>query len=148
MPLVDTINDQLKVAMKAQDKPRLLALRGIRAAFILAMKETGASTLSDEACITALRGLAKQRQDSISEYGKAGREDLADLERAELAVIDEFLPALADQATTRAWVQAAIAATGARSMADVGKVMGALMAAHKADLDGRLANQLVREALS
>lgn len=148
MPLVDTINDQLKTAMRAQDKPRLVALRNIRAAFILGMKEDGADTLADEKATALLRSLAKQRQDSITEYEKARREDLAAAERAELAVIEEFLPRLADEATTRAWVEQAIASTGATSRADMGRVMGALMSAHKAELDGKLANRLVAERLA
>ncbi len=148
MPLVDQINDQLKTAMKAQDKLRLTALRSIRAAFINGMKETGADSLSDEAALELLRRLGKQRQDSITEYGKAGRQDLVDQEQAELAIIEEFLPKLADEATTRAWVAEAVAKAGAKGPADMGKVMGLLMAGHKAELDGKLANRLVREALA
>lgn len=147
MALVETINDQLKSAMKAQDKARTLALRNIRAAFIVGMKETGADTLSDEAAIEQLRRLAKQRQDSIMEYGKANRADLVAQEQAELAVIEEFLPRLADAETTRAWVVEAIARAGARGPGDMGRVMGQLMAAHKAELDGKLAQALVREEL-
>lgn len=147
MSLVDEISNQMKTAMKAKDKDRLGALRGIRAAVIEAMKTDGSETLSDEATLAVIRRLGKQRQDSIAEYEKAGRSDLADVERAELAVIEEFLPKLADEATTRAWVQEAIAATGATAMGDMGRVMGALMAAHKAELDGKLANKLVRELL-
>jgi len=148
MPLVDQINEQLKTAMRAKDKERLTALRGIRAAFINAMKEDGSDTLADDKAIENLRRLAKQRVDSMTEYGKAGREDLVAIERGELAVIEEFLPKLADEATTRAWVQAAIAATGAAAMSDMGKVMARLMAEHKAELDGKLANRLVRELIA
>ena len=147
MPLVDEITTQMKAAMKAKDKPRLGALRGIRAAFINGMKEHGSDTLSDDKALALLRRLAKQRNDSINEYTKAGREDLAEVERVELAVIEEFLPSLADEATTKAWVDEAIAATGATSMSDMGKVMGKLMGAHKAELDGGLANRLVKAAL-
>lgn len=148
MPIVDTVSSQMKDAMKAKDKERLTALRGIRAALIEAMKADGSETLSDDAAVEIMRRLAKQRKDSISEYDKAGRDDLADAERAELAVIEEYLPKLADEATTRAWVAEAIAATGASSMADMGKVMGKLMGAHKGELDGGLANRIVKEKLS
>jgi uncharacterized protein YqeY len=68
-------------------------------------------------------------------------------ERAEKAVIESFLPRLADEATTRAWVSAAIAETGAVSARDLGKVMGALMKAHKADVDGNLARRVAQELL-
>ena len=78
---------------------------------------------------------------------KAGRSDRADAERAERAVIESFLPKLADEATTRAWVDAAIAESGATSAKDLGKVMGALMKAHKADVDGNLARRLAAERL-
>lgn len=148
MPLVDQINDHLKAAMKAQDKGRLTALRSIRAAFINGMKETGADSLSDETAVELLRRLAKQRQDSITEYQKARRQDLVDQEQAELTVIEEYLPKLADEETTRAWVADAVARSGAKGPADMGKVMGLLMAGHKGELDGKLANRLVREALA
>lgn len=147
MSLVDEISSQMKTAMKAKDKDRLRALRGIRAALIEAMKADGADTLPDDSAVAVMRRLAKQRQDAIGEYDKAGREDLAAGERSELAVIEEFLPKLADEATTRAWVDEAIARTGASSMSDMGRVMGALMGAHKDQLDGKLASRLVREAL-
>lgn len=148
LAIIDDVSDQLKEAMKARDKVRTTALRGIRAGLIEAMKADGSSTVSDEAAIALLRRLAKQRLESIEAFDQGGRAELADQERAELAVIDSFLPQLADAATTRGWVEAAIAATGASSMKDMGKVMGALMGAHKDRLDGKLANQLVRELLS
>lgn len=148
MPIVDQIPAQLKASMRARDTARTGALRNIKAAFLAELKADGApETLDDEAAIAVLRTLAKQRAESIEAYEAGGREELAEAERAELAVIEEFLPKLADEATTRAWVQEAIAATGAESMRDMGKVMGKLMAAHKAELDGKLANQIVRELL-
>ena len=147
MSLVDEISTQMKTAMKAKDKDRLRALRGIRAALIEAMKADGSDSLSDDASIAVMRRLAKQRVDAITEYAKAGRDDLAEIEKVELLVIEEFLPKLADEDTTRTWVQEAIAKTGASAMSDMGRVMGALMGAHKGDIDGKLANKLVREAL-
>ena len=68
-------------------------------------------------------------------------------ERAELAVIDEFLPSLADEATTRSWVEQAIAASGAAKAGDLGRVMGALMKAHKGEVDGNLARRIAAESL-
>lgn len=147
MPILEAVSEALKSSMKARDAARTSALRNIRAAFIAAMKEDGSQTLSDERCQAALRTLAKQRKESLEVYGKAGRADLADAEAAELAVIEEYLPKVADEATTRAWVADAIAATGASGRGDVGKVMGVLMRDHKAELDGKLAKQLVAEAL-
>jgi uncharacterized protein YqeY len=147
MPILDTVGDQLKAAMRAQDKPRLAALRNIRAAFLTAMKEDGSESLSDEVCIAVLRRLAKQRQESVEAFESGGRPEMAAAERAELALIESFLPRLADEATTRGWVREAISATGASSPKELGKVMGALMKAHKDDLDGNLARRLVAELL-
>lgn len=148
MSIVDLVSEQLKAAMKAKDKPRLLALRGIRAALLHEMKSDGSDTLSDDAAIATLRRLAKQRQDAIDAYSEAGRDDMAADEQAELLVIEAFLPKLADEATTQAWVDQAIEATGASSAKDMGRVMGQLMRDHKNDIDGKLAQQLVKQALS
>jgi hypothetical protein len=147
MPILETVNDQLKQAMRAQDKPRLSALRNIRAAFVHAMKEDGAQTLSDEACVAVLRRLAKQRIESIEAFEAGGRPEKAAAERAELALIEGFLPRLADEPTTRGWVRDAIAATGAGSPRDLGRVMGAVMKAHKDQVDGNLARRLAAELL-
>ncbi len=148
MGIFEQVSQQMKEAMRAKDKERLAGLRGIRAAFIEAMKEDGADDIADEAAITILRRLAKQRRESITAYEEGGRDDLVAEEKAELAVIESFLPSLADEATTRAWVEEAIAKTGASAPGDVGKVMGALMGAHRGELDGGLANRIVRELLS
>jgi uncharacterized protein YqeY len=135
------------VALKAKDAPRVTALRNIRAAFLLEQKKDNAKTLSDETCIALLRKLEKQRHESIEAFEKAGRPERVAEERAELAVIGEFLPRLADEATTRAWVEQAIAASGAAKPADLGRVMGALMKAHKGEVDGNLARALATRLL-
>jgi hypothetical protein len=137
----------MKDAQKARDAARLAALRNIRAAFLHEMKKDGAQTLDDGVAQGVLRRLAKQREESIEAFEKAGRSDRVEAERAEKTVIESFLPRLADEATTRAWVSAAIAETGAASARDLGKVMGALMKAHKADVDGNLARRVAQELL-
>ena len=147
MGLVEQVSEQMKDAQKSRDAARLAALRNIRAAFLHEMKKDGAETLDDGVAQGVLRRLAKQREESIEAFEKAGRGDRALAERAEKAVIESFLPRLADEATTRAWVQSAIAETGAASARDLGKVMGALMKAHKADVDGNLARRLAQELL-
>jgi len=147
MSIFDQVSEQLKDAMRAKDKDRLNGLRGIRAAFIEAIKVDGSTTLGDDKAIEILRRLAKQRRESVEAYTAGGRDDLVAEETKELAVIETFLPKVADEATTRGWVQAAIAETGATSAKEMGKVMGALMAAHKAELDGKIAQKLVRELL-
>ena len=147
MGLVESATAQLKDAMKAKDAARLAALRNIRAAFLTEMKKDGSETLDDAVAIAVLRRLAKQRQESIDAFTQAQRPERVAEERAELGVIEEFLPRLADEATTRAWVEAAIAASGAQSAKELGKVMGALMKAHKGEVDGNLARKLASERL-
>jgi uncharacterized protein YqeY len=148
MGIEQSVNERLAEAMKAREAERVAALRGIRAAFLNEMKKDNAKTLSDEVSIEVLRRLAKQRRESIEAFAAAGRSDRADAERAELAVIEEFLPRLADEETTRAWVREAIAATGAGAPGDVGKVMAAVMKAHKGAVDGQLARRLAQELLA
>jgi uncharacterized protein YqeY len=147
MGLVEQVAEEMKQAQKAKDAARLAALRNIRAAFLLEMKKDGSDTLDDAVGIAVLRRLAKQREESIEAFSKAGRQDRVDAERAEKALIERFLPGLADEATTRAWVQAAIAETGAASAKDMGRVMGAVMKAHKADVDGNLVRRIATELL-
>ena len=147
MAIYDDVSSQMKDAMRAKDRARLTALRNIRAAFIAAIKEDGSDSIGDDRAQAILRTLAKQRRDSLETYTAAGRQDLADVEAAELAVIETFLPQLADEAQTRAWVAEAVAAAGATSMRDMGKVMGALMKARRGQVDGGLARKLVQEAL-
>jgi uncharacterized protein len=148
MPIFDEVRKQMTDAMRAKDAPRLAVLRGMRAAFQTEMKREGAETLSDDACVTVLRRLAKQRKESIDAFEKASRTDRAAEERAELEMIETFLPSLADESQTRSWVEAAIAETGASATGDVGRVMGAVMKAHKGDVDGLLAKKLAAELLS
>lgn len=148
MPIVDDVTSQMKAAMKAKDQPRLAALRSMRAAFLNEMKKDGADSISDEACLTILRKLEKQRKESIEAFEGAGRDEMAANERAELEVIAAFLPSLADADQTRAWVEAAIAESGAASPKEMGKVMGVLMKAHKGEMDGTLARNIAQELLS
>jgi uncharacterized protein YqeY len=148
MALVDDVSRQMKDALRAKETARLGALRNIRAAFLTEMKKDGAESLSDETAISVLRRLEKQRKESIEAFENGGRADRAEEERSELGVIQTFLPSLADEATTRAWVASAIAESGADKPGDVGRVMGAVMKAHKGDVDGNLARKLAQELLS
>ena len=147
MGILETVTARMKDALKAKDTARLSALRNIRAAFLNEMKKDNSTEVPDDACVGILRRLEKQRLESIEAFEKAGRTEQAAAEHADLAVIREYLPSLADEATTRKWVQDAIAASGAKSAADLGKVMGALMKAHKGEIDGDLARRLVQERL-
>ena len=148
MSIEQQVMTDMKAAMRAKEADALRALRNLRAAFISKRKEDGAESLSDEVAMAILRKTAKQLNESITAYDKGGRDDLAASERAELVVVERYLPQLADEATTAKWVDEAIASTGASSPSDMGKVMGALMKAHKGEMDGGLANKLVRAKLA
>jgi uncharacterized protein YqeY len=148
MAIFDAVSEQIKDALKAKQETRLAALRSIRAAFLNECKKDNSTTLADDVAIALLRKLEKQRQESIDAFTSAGRSDRADAERAELAVIQGFLPQLADAATTRRWVEEAIAASGAANAKEIGKVMGAVMKAHKGEVNGDLARQIASELLS
>jgi uncharacterized protein YqeY len=147
MAIVDDVSREMTSALRSKSSERLAALRNIRAALLVEMKKDNSKTLADEVSVNVLRRLEKQRRESIEAFEQAGRADRAAAERAELAVVQEFLPKLADEARTRAWVEEAIAATGASKPGDVGKVMGALMKAHKGDVDGNLARRIASERL-
>jgi uncharacterized protein YqeY len=133
--LKDRINDEVKAAMRAQDKRRLGVLRLITAA--IKQKEVDERiTLDDAQVMTTLEKMIKQRRDSIQQYQAGNRPDLAEQESFEIGIIQTFLPAQLSEAEIDAAVAVAIAATGAASAKDMGKVMGALKSqlAGKADM--------------
>jgi hypothetical protein len=141
------VNAQVKDAMKAKEVAKLTALRNIKAALLLAMKEeAGAEDLSDAKAQPILRKLAKMRRESMDMFAQApgGGADRIAEEAFELEIIEGFLPQLADEATTRTWIAEVRAAS---PDADMGRVMGALMKAHRADLDGKLAQKLLKELM-
>ncbi len=146
MAIQDDIKTRLTEAMKARDVARTSALRMIRAALIEEEK-AGRGEVGDERTIEVLRRLRKQREEAAVLYDQARRADLAEAERGEIAVIDEFLPRVADEATTLAWVREAIASTGAREVREVGRVMGALMKAHRGAVDPALGRTLAEREL-
>ncbi|MEE9280583.1 MAG: GatB/YqeY domain-containing protein [Myxococcota bacterium] len=148
MSIFDDVTTGMKQAMRAREKERLSALRGIRAAFLMRTKEDNSQSLTDEQCVPLLRRLEKQRHESIEAFDGAGRTRQADAERAELEVIRSFLPSLADEAATRAWVEEALAAVGAAGPGDLGRVMGSLMKGHRGEVDGGLARQIAQQLLA
>ncbi len=147
MSIAESVMTQLTESMRARDVPRLSALRLIRAALIEESKKTG-DEVDDAQAVAVLRRLRKQRDESALAYTQAGREDLAALELAEAVVIDSFLPHLADEPTTLGWVHEAIAASGASSPRELGRAMGALMKAHRGELDATLARTLLERELT
>lgn len=147
MSIYDHVNSELNAAMKIRDRDRVNALRGIRAAFIEEMKKDNSSSVDDDKAVSILRRLARQRGESIEAFETGGRPELAAIEKAELAIIETFLPKLADEVTTRAWVQEAIAETGAAGPGDMGRVMGHLMKNHQGEVDGKVAKGIASELL-
>ena len=151
MNLAQRVQDELKQSMLAKNEARTSPLRMIRAELLKKEKEKVGTVLDDETVLAVLQGMVKQRRDSIEQYRAGGREDLAAREESEIAVIAEFLPAALTDEELRAEVDKAVVATGAATMKDMGKVMGALMKAVKATgkaADGQRLNALVKERLS
>ncbi|WP_149196390.1 GatB/YqeY domain-containing protein [Luteimonas suaedae] len=125
MTLKQTLTDDMKAAMKSGDKASLGVIRLINAA--IKQKEVDERVeLDDAAVIAVMDKMVKQRRDSVAQYEAADREDLAAVERAEIAVIERYLPAKLDEAAILAAIDAAIAETGATGPADMGRLMGAL----------------------
>ncbi len=123
MTLKDRIQSDTKSAMKAGDKDRLKVLRMLLAA-IKQIEIDERRELDDAGVLAVLTKMVKQRRDSISQFEDGGREDLAAIERAEIAVLEDYLPAPLSDAELDALIEAAIEETGAEGMRDMGKVMG------------------------
>ena len=147
MAIVDEVTQHMKAAMRAKDKDRLQAIRMIRAR-IIEISKSGNADLGDQAIVGELRSMVKQRRDAAKTYVDGGRQDLADIELNEIAVIEEFLPKLASAAQTQTWVDEAVASSGASTPRDMGRAMGALMKAHKGEIDGGMASTMIQKALS
>src|SRR5262245_6451446 len=148
MSLTKQIVADLTTAMKAQDAGRTSTLRMVKAAMMNRQIEKG-SELDDEEMQKLLRSLVKQRRDSIEQYEKAGRQELVDKEKAEIDVIETYLPQAASQEEIEQAVTAAIAETGATSMRDMGKVMKATQTALASkNADGKVVSEVVKARLS
>lgn len=147
MTLTETVNEQIKTAMKSGDKLRLETLRSLRAG-ILEFEKSGvdrAMTPEDEFKI--LNSAAKKRKDAIEQYDAVGRADAAQQERAELAIIMEFLPAQMTEEEIRAAVAEIAAQIGAAQQSDFGKLMGAATKALKSKADGSMIQQVAKSLL-
>ena len=148
MSLSKQIVADLTTAMKAQDANRTSTLRMVKAAMMNRQIEKG-SELDDDDMQKLLRSLVKQRRDSVEQYEKAGRQELVDKEKAEIEVIETYLPQAASQEEIEQAVMAAISETGASSMKDMGKVMKAAQAALAGkNADGRAVSETVKARLS
>ena len=147
MSLINRIQEDVKTAMRSKDKERLQTLRLITAA--IKQKEVDERIeLDDAGLLAVLEKMLKQRKDSIEQFDKAGRDDLSAKEKAEVVIIQEYMPEQMSEAEIVAIVDAAVASTGAESMKDMGKVMGQVkpQVAGKADMG--LVSKLVKAKLS
>ena len=147
MSLKQQIISDLTASMKAQDAQRTSTLRMVKAAFMNREIEKGGE-LDDEEMSKLLRTLVKQRRDSVEQYEKGGRPELAAKEKSEIEVIETYLPQAASREEIEAAVAAAIAETGATSMKDMGKVMKSVQAALSGkNADGRTVSETVKAKL-
>jgi uncharacterized protein YqeY len=144
--LTERIRGELTESMKARDAARTSTLRMLQAAFKNEQIEKG-HELSDEEAEAVIRRAVKQRQDSIEQYAKGGRQDLVDKETAELAMLQRYLPQQLGDAETEKLVQDVIQVVGAESKADVGRVMKEIMATHKGRVDGKKVQQILGRLL-
>ena len=149
------IRDQIKAAltsaMKAGDKPRVGALRLVQSALKnrdIELRGAAGTAGDDDAVVTeVLQKMVKQRRESIDMYRKGGRDELAEAEAAEVAVIEEFLPRQMSDEEIAAAIDAVVAETGASSVKDMGKVMAAMKERHAGKLDMGKAGQMVKARL-
>ena len=142
------INQLIKEAMLAKDSVRLSSLRAIKSAFLVAQTEKGAGELDDAAKQKIIQKQVKQRKDVAAIYLEQNRQDLADDELAQVAILEEFLPEQLSEDKIREVVTAVIAQVGASSMADMGKVMGSANQQLAGKADGKLIAQIVKSLLS
>jgi uncharacterized protein YqeY len=148
MSLKEKIISNLTASMKAQDAARTSTLRMVKAALMNREIEKGGE-LDDEEMAKLLRSMVKQRKDSVEQYEKGARQDLADKEKAEIEVIESYLPQAASREEIEAAVSLAITETGAGSMKDMGSVMKATQAALAGkNADGRAISDIVKAKLS
>jgi uncharacterized protein YqeY len=150
MSLSETISNDLKVAMKARDEVRLRTVRSIRAEILKKEKE-GKGAPSDEQILQMITRLVNQRKESITMFEKGGRADLVESEAAELKILEQYLPESLSAEEIEVIVNQVLSETGATTVKDMGKAMGAVMQRLKQTgklFDGGLVNQLVKTRLS
>lgn len=150
MNLADKLSQDYIAAYKTHDTAKLDVLRLLKTAItnrLVELKQSGGK-LDDNEIMSLVFKQAKQRKDSIEQYGAAGRKDLADKETAELHILEEYLPKQLTGAEMQAAVMEAIKETGAACPQEMGKVMGAIMAKYKGRVDGKAVSALIRQMLA
>lgn len=150
MSIYEQLLSDLKQAMLSRDETKTRVLRSLKAALLekeVSLRTGGQASLTDEQVLDVLVKATKQRNDSIEQFEKAGRSDLASVEKDELAIIETYLPKKLSEEEVLKEVEAAINALGAQSLQDLGKVMGHLTPKLKGRADGAVISQLVRQKL-
>ncbi|WP_246940478.1 GatB/YqeY domain-containing protein [Bacillus pinisoli] len=148
MSLLERLNNDMKQAMRNKEKDKLSVIRMVKAAVQNEAIKLKADSLSSDDELTVLSREVKQRKDSLLEFIKAGREDLVDKLKAELVVLEEYLPKQLSEEELTEIIKETISEVNASSKADMGKVMGAIMPKVKGKADGSLINRLVQQHLS
>ncbi|MDN4594796.1 GatB/YqeY domain-containing protein [Polycladomyces subterraneus] len=147
MSLLERLNQDMKTAMKNKEKTKLSVIRMLRSE-IKNEEIQRQHTLNDEEVIEVLMRELKKRKDALQQFEEAGRDDLVQQLREEIAVIEPYLPEQLSEEELRELVREVVQETGASSKADIGKVMKAIMPRVKGRADGKLVNRLVQEVLS
>ena len=145
--MLDQLQEELKIAMKTGEKAKMMGLRNIIGKIKVAQIDKG-KTLTDEESSKILKIAAKQLKESIDQYQKGGRDDLAEKEAFELTLLEKYLPEQLSEEQIRQTVKNIVKNTGAGSMQDMGKVMGATMQELAGSADGKIVQKIVQEELS
>ena len=148
MSLENTINDAIKTAMKEKDKVALDSLRAVKSQILLLKTEAKGADVSAEQEIAILQRMIKQRKDSFEQFVAQGRNELAEVEEAQMKVIEKYLPAQLSPEELEAEMKKIIAETGAETMKDLGKVMGIASKAFAGKSDGKSISEMAKKLLS
>lgn len=148
MSLIEKMSEGIKDAMRAKDKPRLEALRAVKAALLLESTKGGSGEIDEKVEMQVLTKMHKQRRDSAAIYHEQNRADLAVDEEFQAGVLEDFLPKQMTEAEIEATVVEIVAATGASGMKDMGKVMGQASGKMAGKADGKLIADIVKRTLS
>jgi len=145
--MLNKLQEELKIALKAGERAKMIGLRNIIGKIKAAQIDKGES-LTDEESLKILKTAAKQLKESIDQYQKGGRDDLAEKEAFELSLLEKYLPEQLSEEQIRETVKNIVKNTGAGSMQDMGKVMGATMKELAGSADGKIVQKIVKEELS
>jgi len=145
--LIESIDQDIKTAMKAKEAEKVTTLRMVKAAMTNALIEMKKNELTDEDATSIIQKQVKQRRESHEAYEKAGRQDLADKEKSEIGILEKYLPKQLSEDEISSLAKAAIEACGAKSKAEIGMVMKELMPKVKGKADGKTVNKVVAALL-